>query len=201
MKNNKAFAEVIESSLNSFLAQCWCWDNFPRFGSLVCVEEKEKTFFGCVTDIKTGSMDPLRYPFPYKKTEEELRVEQPQIFEFLKTTFTVVLLGYKENFDISGKIIYRLPPTPAKIHAFVEKTIPSFSADFFSETDFLYLLFSSQNIIPQFDELLLEIFSQLAVNKKLTTQTVNTFSHTFSLLTGNDYRRIKLFLKRAQGLL
>src|SRR5690349_14278413 len=98
----KPFAEVIESSLHGFLAQTWQWDNFPAFGSLVTVTSNKRTHLAIVHQIKTGSMDPIRYPFPYQKTEEELLAEQPQIFEFLKTAFSCLTIGYQEK----GKLYY-----------------------------------------------------------------------------------------------
>src|SRR5262245_17591697 len=82
-----SFAEVIQSSLESFTAQCWDWNYFPHFGSLVQTESPTHIIFGTVIQVHTGSMDEARSPFPYQKTEDQLRVEQPQIFEFLKTTF------------------------------------------------------------------------------------------------------------------
>jgi hypothetical protein len=186
--NNKPFAEVIESSLNRFLAQSWKWDTFPIFGSLVQIKGKAQTILGCVTAVKTGSMDPLRYPFPYQKSEETLKEELPQIFEFLKTTFTVTILGYQDK----NKLHYTLPPTPAKIHAFVCNSPSQLSTAFFSSPNFLHLLFASQGEISHFDDLLLAIFRQ----KKLSSADLNDFCNKFSLLTGNDYRRLKLFLQR-----
>src|SRR5689334_4954716 len=99
-KHNKSFhtpfAEVIESSIDTALVQSWQWDVFPRFGSLVEILHKEYSILGLVTGITTGSMDPVRYPFPYQKTEDELMAEQPQIFEFLKTTFKIQVVGYTQ---------------------------------------------------------------------------------------------------------
>ena len=78
-----AFAEVIESSLNSFTAQSWQWDKFPAFGSLVQIKNGLSTIYAIVHQVQTGSMDPQRTPFTYQKTQEELMAEQPQIFAFL----------------------------------------------------------------------------------------------------------------------
>ena len=79
---SKPFAEVIESSLHTWLAQSWQWDETPTFGSLVTVTTPKWTLFGLVATVQTGSLDSMRHPFPYKKTHEELLTEQPQIFEF-----------------------------------------------------------------------------------------------------------------------
>ncbi len=193
MESKEAFAEVIQSSLDTFVAQCWDWEIFPKFGSLVYTShnllKKRITIIGTVTDISTGSIDPIRSPFTYKKTEEELKKEQPQIFEFLKTSFTVKVLGYKENNNIN----YILPPVPAKIHTFVQNANVELSSKFFSQPDFLYLLFSSQSNISHFDDLLISIL------KRVTN--IESIYKTLSLLTGNDYRKLKLLLKRTESLL
>src|SRR5579872_2541465 len=137
MKQEKHFAEVIESSLTGWLAQSWRWDTFPSFGSLITIEEKKRTLFGIVHQVQTGSMDPIRYPFPYQKTEEELLREQPQIFEFLKTTFSCVTIGYQEK----GSLFYLVSPEPPKIHSFISHPPIEITKTFFSNMRYLHLLF------------------------------------------------------------
>jgi hypothetical protein len=194
MKNSKHFSEVIESSLNSWTAQCWQWNTFPTYGSIVTVLSNQRTFFGIVHHVQTGSMDPTRYPFPYQKTEEELLREQPQIFEFLKTTFSCLVVGYQEK----SKIHYILAPEPAKIHAFVGYADKELTQQFFSDERFLHLVFNAQ--LPNLDDLLLAILYNQSALGLLTESKLGTFINTFSLLTGNDYRRLKLFLQRAAPL-
>ncbi|QQR49727.1 hypothetical protein IPF37_02690 [bacterium] len=194
------FAEVIQSNLETFTAQCWSWNFFPNFGSLVQVESNEHIILGCVVQIQTGSMDPMRYPFPYQKTEEELLSQQPQIFEFLKTTFDVQILGYTLK-ATPEKVLYMLPPKPSKIHAFVKECAPALSAQFLSNPIFLPMLFSFQHKISNLDELLLAILHNLSAQKKLTQKVFHEFCQTFSLLSGNDYRRLKLFLKRVEHII
>ena len=111
---NKAFSEVVESSLHSWTAQSWQWDQFPAYGSLCSIEQGQFHSIGLVYQVSTGSMDPTRYPFPFQKTEQELKKEQPQIFSFLRTTFSCLALGYIHK----GIIRYSAPPQPAKMHAF-----------------------------------------------------------------------------------
>lgn len=197
MENNKPFAEIIESSLTGWLAQSWQWDQFPSFGSLVVIQTKERTLFGIVHQIKTGSMDPIRYPFAYQKTEEELLQEQPQIFEFLKTTFSCLTIGFQEQ---ENNIIYQLAPEPPKIHAFVHPASQQLYKKFFHTEQYLHILFGLANTLFNVDELLLAILKQLDDQKILTPPVVNNFIDTFSLLTGNDYRRLKLFLQRVQHI-
>ena len=194
------FAEIIESSLECFIAQSWNWENFPQFASLVQVEDENLIIIGCVTQINTGSMDPSRYPFPYQKTKEELIAEQPQIFEFLKTTFKVQIVGYA-NKNNKTKIYYLLPQIPCAIHSFVKKTENNIINIFFNNTDYLNLLFSFENQIPNIDELLICLINQLFKNKYFNKTKINKFCKKFSLLTGNDYKRLKLFLGRIENLI
>lgn len=196
--NESSFAEVIESSLDKFVAQCWQWDNFPKFGSLVQVKNKNITILGCIANIQTESTDPLRYPFPYKKTEEELHKEQPQIFEFLKTTFNVKVLGYIEN---QTEKHYLLPLYPCKIHSFVNQCSSKFTNHFFSVPDFLYPLFSGGSPLANQDNLLLAILKQLAKDNILTNKIIQNFCKTLSLLEESNYRKIKLLLKQIETLL
>ncbi|MFC1845600.1 hypothetical protein ACFLX2_00560 [Candidatus Dependentiae bacterium] len=196
MKDRKAFSEVIESSLHGFLAQCWQWDDFPSFGQLVTIESGSRTIFGLVYQIRTGSMDPVRYPFPYQKTEKELLEEQPQIFEFLKTTFSCLIVGYQEK----QSIFYLLAPKPPNIHAFVSHADNSLAKQFFLKLDYLHLLFGQSGLVGNLDELLLALLKQQASLGMLTEKKMETFIDSFSLLTGNDYRRLKLFLQRAEPL-
>lgn len=192
------FAEIIHSNLQYYTAQCWKWDNFPQFGSLVQVQSGPDLVIGCVTQIETGSMDPMRSPFPYQKTEAELMIEQPQIFEFLRTTFNVQIIGYVENSN--EKVVYNLASMPCKIHSFVKVCEQSIFAKFFKEPLYLHILFASLNQSTNFDDLLLAILSNLSDKNLLTKPMLDEFCQTFSLLTGNDYRRLKLFLKRVEKI-
>lgn len=196
MKQEKYFAEVIESSLTGWLAQSWAWDAFPAFGSFVAIEEKKRTIFGIVHQVQTGSMDPIRYPFPYQKTESELLLEQPQIFEFLKTTFTCATIGYQEK----GTIHYLISPEPPKIHSFIAHPSTEITKIFFANTRYLHLLFTHSAQIFNIDELMLALLKQHISLNICTKEKLNSFMNTYSLLTGNDYRRIKLFLQRAEHM-
>lgn len=189
---NEQFAEIVQSYLSSWTAQCWKWDVMPDYGSLVITHNGPRTIYGVVYDIKTGSSDPARVPFAYRKTEVELLHEQPQIFEFLQTTFSCLTLGYEEN----GHMYYQLPVQPPKIHSFIASATPDQYRSFINNELYLHLIFSSQQIQGTVDELLLAFLHHLSRSKLLTKQLFDSFITTFSLLTANDYRRLKLFLQR-----
>lgn len=194
--DTKTYAEVIESSLNGFFAQSWRWDCPPSFGSLVVVEGKKRTIFGIVQQIKTGSSDPQRQAFAYQKTHEELMAEQPQIFELLKTSFYCLTLGYQEK----GRLAYQLAPEPPLIHSFVSPASPELARQFFAHEGYLHLLFGAAGQLGNPDELLLAILVQHKQLGILTPERVNKLMQVFSVLTANDYRRLKLFLQRVEPL-
>jgi len=191
-----SFAEVIQSSLQSFTAQSWNWDYFPAFGSLVTVTTEKRTLFGIVYAVQTGSSDAGRYPFTFQKTEEELQAEQPQIFEFLQTTFSCLIVGFLEN----DELIYQIGTEPAKMHAFVNHATITETRHFFSSCLYLYLIFNSPEI-PVGDELLLSLLKTKKDLGLLTQESFLAFIETISLATGDDYRKLKILMTRAHQLL
>lgn len=199
MSSLKPFAEIVHSSLYEWRAHCWEWDLFPSLGSLIKIETTDRVFFGLVYQIETGSLDAQRSPYPYKKTEDELKREHPHIFEFLKTTFSCLPLGYR---DVRHPMpFYQIPPDPPKIHAFVSSVDREGVELFFSDARYLHVLFGLSQSLHNLDELLLAMLRNISYNGLLTEQKLLSFTHTFSLLTGNDYRRLKLFLQRASSLI
>lgn len=194
---NKPFGEVVESSLHAFTVQGWQWDSAAPFGSLVLALAQEKTLFGVVHQVSTGSIDPSRTPFTYQKTPEQLRAEQPQIFSFLKTTISCIAVGYTDN----KRILYQLAPHPAPLHTFVAEADTPIAQQFFASDHYLQILFAHAGRIEFMDELLLAILSRKAAIAVLTPARLRSFMNTFALLAGNDYRRTKLFMERAQLLL
>ena len=56
------------------------------------------------------------------------------------------------------------------------------------------------NGIGNIDELLLAILKQHMALNILSEDSFDNFMQRYSLLIGNDYRRIKLFLQRAQPI-
>lgn len=194
MENKTAFAEVIESSLSGWTSQSWQWNRFPIFGSLVTIETVSRTLFGLVYQTQTGSMDPTRYPFPYQKTEQELLAEQPQIFEFLKTTFMSMTVGYVDH----GHMVHLLAPEPPHIHAFVQEASKQQSSLFFSNEQFLHLIFGASAQQINLDELLLATLKYQKSLGILTQERLKMCLQTYALLIGNDYRRLKFFAQRTQ---
>lgn len=106
--------EVIESSTSQFLAESRELNGPPPFGSFVKTGS-EPNVYGLVFNVSTHSIEPNRRPTAYGKTEQELRMEQPQIFELLKTEFEAVIVGHRD--ERGPRQV--LPPQPPGIHSFV----------------------------------------------------------------------------------
>ncbi len=105
--------EVIESSTSLFTAQACELNGAPGFGTFVKTGTRP-TAYGLVYDIRTQSADTNRKPTAYGMTEAELRREQPQIFELLKTEFDALIVGHAGD---RGPLQI-LPPQPPGIHSF-----------------------------------------------------------------------------------
>ena len=202
MKKNKkpnphapAFAEIITSTLTSYTAQCWDWETVPAFGSLVCTNYQNVLLYGIVIHLETGSSDPQRLPFPYQKTEAELRAQHPQIFECLRTVFTVSIVGYT---DAGAQPSRTLPPHPAHIHQFVRQATAQEQQEFFASPHFLALFFNTNAGNPLLDELLITMLTTLIAQNLFTPTLFEEYYHTLTLLLGNDYRRLKILLQRIE---
>lgn len=193
----KPFAEIIESNLSSWCGKSWKWDSIPSFGSIVCVKNPSRNIYAIVYRIQTGSSDPNRTVITYQKTEEELRREQPQIFEFLQTTFYCITIAYEEH----GTLFYQIAPEPPKIHDFIWGATINERVKLFSNEQYLQMLFNYANTTFSLDELLLAILKASSDEKILTSTVFEKFIKMFSLLTDNDYRRLKLFLQRAKNII
>lgn len=191
------FAEVIESSLQGWTAQSWHYNKVPAFGSLVMIKTDNRILFGIVYQSQTGSLDGNHYPFAYQKTHEELLQEQPHIFEFLRTTFSCLLVGFIET-SSSPAIIYRTAPEPAPIHSFIQTVDNAYLEQFFKSEHYLHLIFGASDVC-KVDELLLALLSTIKSNNALYPTALSLFLDTFSVLIGNDYRRLKLFLQRIES--
>lgn len=189
-------AEVVESSLVHIKAQCWQCEIAPPFGSLVVIEEKERQIFGLVQQVYTTSDDSLRQINAYRKTEEELLRDQPQIFTFIKTFFQVLIIGYKQN----NLLVQTLSPSPVRLHNFIRQASAEEYQGFFKEHYYLNLLFNQANQIGNIDELFLALINNFK-DKGIFEVVIDDFIERYALLNSADYRRLKFFLERIESSL
>lgn len=192
------FAEIIESSIPQAKGLCWDWATLPRLCSLIKISQDKFTLYGCIDSIQTGSSDPLRQPVAYKKTQAELLRDQPQIFAFLQTTFSIKILGYKDQRDL---IKYNLPPYPAKLHSFVSYTSAEEASSFFNNPEFLHLFLKQNNEAIDLDELLIVLLENLQNEMKINIAFIQKLCQYRAEIQPIDYKKTKNLLQRIQKIL
>lgn len=146
-------AEVIESSTAQFTAQARELNGSPPFGAFVKVGSAP-TSIAMICDIKTGTTEPNRRPVAYGKTEEELREEQPQIFELLRTELTAKIVGYADETGMKQCI----PPQPPRLHSFVACCAPDEILQFTGRFDYFRTLLGLGGTLS--DELMIAAIQQ-----------------------------------------
>lgn len=197
MNNSNSFAEVLVSNLTTIQAQCWNWKQPPIFGSLVTIKNNDQSVFAIISNILIESSDPIRKPIAYKKTEAELLEEQPQIFEFLETNFTAIIVGTQKE----DRILYHLPSAPPQIHSFVSYPTQEEAQSFFKKSDFLYLLTEQIQETPNFHELLFAIIKSIKEQNLLNLNEISELLKIITTMLKADYTVIKTFVNRVELLL
>lgn len=133
--------EVVEAATTSFVAEVpkERLHEPPAFGSLVQVIAGDLGIYGLVAAAQTGSTEPGRRATAFGLPLEELRRQQPQIFELLRTTFTALVLGYRE----AGRCHLVLPPAPPPVHSFVAACQPAEAVELAEHPAFIRSLLSA----------------------------------------------------------
>jgi hypothetical protein len=181
--------EVIESSTGDFLAECLELNSSPPFGSFVKVAGRSPTI-GLVFSVSTHSIEPNRRPTAYGKTEEELRLEQPQIFELLKTEFRALITGY---IDTTGAHPF-LPPQPPRIHSFVHPCDADEVRMFTDTSDYLRAIMNAPRL-PTDDLLIASVRGAWMAHNRDTAYLV-AMGKDLSRLIRDDYDRLSSIIRR-----
>lgn len=182
-------AEVIESSTGDFLAECRELNGSPPFGSFVKATG-QSTVIGLVFSVSTHSIEPNRRPTAYGKTEEELRMEQPQIFELLKTELGAVIVGYV---DSTGAHPF-LPPQPPRIHSFVHPCDAEETRTFTATSDYLRTIVNTPRL-PTDDLLIASVRNAWAARGRDKAYLVS-IGKDLSRLIRDDYDRLSSVIRR-----
>ena len=133
--------EVTEACTTDFVAQCYELYKTPPSGTLV--KAGEPPVYGIVYRAETTSIEPGRRLIARGKdeaSEEGIYRTNPQLKRLLRSEFTVIAAGYKQE----GKLYRRLPPQPVPVHAFVYNCSPEEIKEFASSFDFLPLLINAR---------------------------------------------------------
>ncbi len=187
--SEKPIAEVIESCSTEIRAECWELEISPPLGAMVRIASAPVSF-ALVYQISTQSLDPGRCPVAYGKTEEELRREQPQIFELLKTEFKAILIGHQ-----TGEQIHPiLPPQPPRIHSFVCLSRPEEARGLTARPEYLRRLLCAP--LPSVDELIVACTRQLLAVHPDKIAFLLAVGKELASLLAEDYERLKAILRR-----
>lgn len=195
----KRVGEVIASNTTSFIAQCVKSDNdkltlpqSPYFGSFVIAKGEEIGFdiVAVVYEISSGSIDSVHRPTAMNLTREELRLQQPQIFDLLKTDFSAVIVGYILN----DKVYQHIPPHPPQIHDFVFSCDSNLINKITDNSDYLRVLLNSgSNLSEELVEANIRYsYYARGCNRDYLIRT----GKELSSLLKDDYDRLSAILKR-----
>ena len=189
MENSK-IAEVIEASTASFTAQCYELYELPPLGSLV----KTGDIYGIVCHAETAGMEPGRKPIARGKdeaSEAAVYESSPQLLKLLRSEFTAVVVGFKDN----GKIYQYLPPQPARIHGFIYLCQPDEVKEFSRSFGFLNILINAALPVPP-EEVIAAALRQMSRVQEDSRAFLVAAGKGLANLLSSDFIKLKNILGR-----
>jgi len=186
--------EVIEASTTGFVAQCYELYQSPPLGSLVKTTDLPVELYGIVYNATTTSLEPGRRPIARGKdeaSEEEIYKSSPQLLQLLRSEFSSLVVGYREN----EKLYHYLPPKPARIHGFVH-LCPSDEVKEFSQSfDFLNMLINTHLPVPA-DELIAACLRQMSQVYEDPDHFLVAAGKELAILLSGNFNQLKAILGR-----
>lgn len=193
-EQNDRAGEVIEASTTEFTAQCYELYGAPSLGSLVKTGDGRIEQYGIVFHSSTGSIEPGRRPIARGKdeaTEEGIYQSSPQLLKLLRTEFSALVVGYKEN----DRVYHYLPPRPAKIHSFVLECGDAEIKEFSHSFDFLNVILSSGIPVPAEEVVAASLRTMSRVYAEPNVFLVAAGKELATLL-GSEFNRLKSILSK-----
>ncbi|HEY9841792.1 MAG TPA: hypothetical protein V6D23_15125 [Candidatus Obscuribacterales bacterium] len=121
--DTRRIGEIIAASTAEFTAQVLQspeldWSQVPPLGSLVRVDSEsvKAQVLGIVCHVETTGLDGVHRPLALNLSRQQLREQQPQIFDLLTTRFEALTVGYIE----AATYFQYYPAYPPQIHDFVQ---------------------------------------------------------------------------------
>jgi hypothetical protein len=107
--------EIVDTSVADFIAQACELNHAPPFGGFVKVTVPERTVYGVVYAIHTGSLEPggravLRGRDGMR--DRAIFEQNPDLEHLLRTEFSALIVGYAEGEALRTY----LPPSPPPLH-------------------------------------------------------------------------------------
>jgi hypothetical protein len=116
--------EIVDTSVQDFTAQACELNHAPPFGSFVKVTVPERTVYGVVYAIHTGSLEPGGRPVLRGRDGMRDRAifdQNPDLEQLLRTEFAALVVGFAEG----GGLRTYLPPSPPPLHWSVVECEPA----------------------------------------------------------------------------
>jgi len=107
--------EVVDTSVADFVAQACQFGKAPHFGSMVRVTVPERTIYGVVYAIHSGSLEPGGRPVLRGRDglrDRAIYDANPDLEQLLRTEFSALIVGFEER----GALRMYLPPSPPPLH-------------------------------------------------------------------------------------
>jgi len=186
--------EVIEAGTTDFTAQCYELYQSPPLGSLVKTADEPVEIYGIVCNATTASIEPGRRPIARGRdeaSEEEVYRSSPQLAKLLRTEFSAVVVGFREE----GRLFQYLPPRPARIHSFVYLCQPEEIREFGGSFDFLNILISAHLPVPA-EEIISASLRQMGRVQPDPRAYLVTAGKELAVMLGAEFNRLKVILAR-----
>jgi len=187
-------AEVIEAGTADFTAECYELYQPPPFGSLVKTADSAVELYGIVCEATTASIEPGRRPLARGKdeaTEEDVYRSSPQLAKLLRSEFSVLVVGYRQD----DKLHQYLPPRPARIHGFVYPCSSEEIKEFSQSLDFLSILINSR-LPVSVEELVAAALRHMSEVYEDSHAFMVGAGKELAVLLSGDFTRLKTILGR-----
>ncbi len=184
--------EVIEANTIDFVAQCYELYQSPPLGSLVKTTDLQVELYGIVYYATTASLEPNRRPIARGKdeaSEEEIYRSSPQLLKLLRTEFSTLVVGYREN----EKLYRYLPRKPARIHSFVYLCSHDEVREFSQSLDFLNILLNTHLPVSA-EELTSASLRQMSGVYENPHAFLVAAGKELAILLGGEFNRLKAIL-------
>jgi hypothetical protein len=194
MTDESRNGEVIEACTTNFVAQCYELYESPPLGALVKTGPEGNELYAVVYNVVTSGIEPGRRPIARGKdelNEEEIYRTSPQLFKLLKSEFSALVIGFKQD----NAVYQYLPSKPARLHSFVYNCQTEEVKSYSRSLDFLNVLLKARLEIPV-EELVGAVLRQMcrAYGAEKHAFLVSAGKELAALLS-SDYAQLKAILK------
>ncbi|NLE08876.1 MAG: hypothetical protein GX631_06445 [Dehalococcoidales bacterium] len=193
-EKSERVGEVIEASTTAFTAQCYELYDSPPLGSLVKTGVGALEQYGIVFFSTTGGIEPGRKPIARGKDEaDEAGVyrENPQLLKLLRTEFSALVVGYREE----SNICHYLPPQPARIHSFVRGCGSDEIREFSRSFEFFNIILNSGIPVPVEEVVAASLRSMSRVYDE-PEKFLIAAGKELAMLLGSEFNRLKAILSK-----